>query len=93
MKSRYSSSIPPATRFLAILFGVAGTVLALLIGAVALAVILGFGLIAAAVLAARVWWLRRRLGANRPPPDSPRRGNVIEGEYHRQDDFHQRPPD
>lgn len=86
-----SSSAPPATRFLAILFGVAATVLALLVGAVALAVILGFGLLAAAVVAVRVWWLRRRLGSGRP--SSAHAANVIEGEYHRRDDFHQRPPD
>ncbi|HUO66221.1 MAG TPA: hypothetical protein VMV37_01735 [Gammaproteobacteria bacterium] len=72
----------PLIQALSLVAAAALLVLAFLVGAILIGVLLAVGVVAALALAARSWWLQRRISAGaagKAPGGAP--GQVIEGEY------------
>jgi uncharacterized iron-regulated membrane protein len=87
----FGKSGNPLAQILSILLFVALLTAALIMGALVMAVFLGLATIFAVVLAARLWWFRRKLRNRAPfdggyePPEpvgqKPAQKRLIEGEY------------
>ena len=74
----------PLARLLASLLLIGVAVVALLFGAILIAILIGLAAILFIFLYLRAWWLRRKLGLNVHPhhPQKPRDAGVtLEGEY------------
>lgn len=90
-------SIPPAAQGLLqrLLIGLL-VVVWLLLGLLFGALLIGLGLVLALVVAARLWWLRRRRphrpsGTPRPGEDASDQGEWIEAEYEAEYEIEHRP--
>jgi hypothetical protein len=72
----FAASRNPIVQIVSLILAGFLLIVAVLMGAVLLAVVFGFALIAASVLALRVWWLRRKLARTTPQGTA-----IIETEY------------
>lgn len=72
----------PLSRLLATVTFVVVAGMAAVFGAFILAAVIGLGAIVAMIVAARIWWLRRRLRRS-SGDQSTGSGTLIEGEYRR----------
>jgi uncharacterized iron-regulated membrane protein len=75
----YLFSPNPLVEVLSLLAAAVVTVVAFVFGAVLLAVVVGLMALAALAFSLRLWWLRRKLGAQANRPSGQHR--IIEAEY------------
>jgi uncharacterized iron-regulated membrane protein len=74
----FATSRHPLTQALSLVLAIAFVAVAVMMGALLIAVLLALGAIAAVFIAVRIWWARRKSGHMARNSSAPR---VIEGDY------------